>query len=200
MPASTNLYSRREVFRVDRSPMPPGTLVNPYYMASHLRLIDEARLAVDSGAPGLLDYLRTARIADANSQPEELPASDRLRMMIVLEAVFESVRLDICPHIPSRHEATFVWSSVDLAKRFRAEYLPTGQIHSCEISNGTATLRDGALLPPGINIRLSTVEELQIELARTTARAEQYWRGEQPMTTPELMVKGQVRIVSAMAD
>jgi hypothetical protein len=198
MLAATSAWPATAVFRVDRLAMPAGTLINPYYMASHVLRIDDARIVIESGVSALLDYLRISRIANTSLPPEERAASDMLRMMIVLEAVFEGVRLEKYPHIPSRQDATFVWPSIDLAREFRARYIPDGHMHLCEILNGTATLRDGALLPPGIDIHIASIEELQTEFAHTRARAERYWRGGDSMAMPELMVNGQVRIVSAI--
>jgi len=116
------------------------------------------------------------------------PAEERARTQLVLEAVFEHARVRVNEALPSRADCAFAWRTLDVARRFAAQYVPGGTIYRCTVIDGIAIELDGGLLPPGIDLS----RPVDQELPRVLERAGRYWRGEQPMTYPELLLTGTV--------
>jgi len=185
----------RTAFRVDHSPIPSGTMLFRYYMCQHAHLIDEMQSFIEAGFPSLAQYITAVewQQLDLSNKTVGL-ASDLTKMMVVLEAIFEHARKKFASHLPSRLDCVFVWSTLELAKKFREQYNPDGVIHHCVIQ-GEAVELDGSLLPPGINLSNLSPEVLTAEFQNTQLRAEKYWKADEPADLSELLVIGNVEVV-----
>jgi hypothetical protein len=113
--------------------------------------------------------------------------------MVLLEAIFERVRRHVQPEAPSRLEVVFAWSTRSVAERFCAEYCPGAVIHRCVLVAGMSVERDGALVVAAFDA-FEQPGLLAGRLRRVEERAEQYWRGQEPMAFPEVLVRGIVRV------
>jgi hypothetical protein len=184
------MASQRAVllFHVGAHPIPVGQILRPYALArEHHSLLRQSWSALADGFEAvehLLDgVLRNVPSTPGRYRPE----------MVLLEAIFERVRRNVRPEAPSRLEVVFTWGTRSVAERFCAEYYPGAVIHRCTLVEGMAVERGGALVvaafeafdqPGPLAGRLRGVEE----------RAEQYWRAQEPMGFPELLVRGIVRV------
>lgn len=119
--------------------------------------------------------------------------SDVMKMMVVLEAIFEHTRKKLASHLPSRLDCVFVWPTWEAAKRFRQEYIPEGVIHRC-LLQGEAVELDGGLVPPGINLSDLSHEAFASEFRATQLRAQKYWLAQESPELPELLVAGNVEV------
>jgi len=126
--------------------------------------------------------------------------ADAMKMMVVLEAIFEYTRTKLTSHLPSRLNCVFVWPTLELSKQFRHDYIPDGVIHRCCITQGDVVRLDGALLPPGIDLSNLSDEVFAAEFLATQLRAEKYWIAQEPPQLTELLVVGNVEIVEINAD
>jgi hypothetical protein len=186
------------VFQVGRFPLAPGTLLRPYYMGKHVDRISEIQAVLASRPTELLRYFSATTWPSAEQLDPELGfSSDILKMMAVLEAIFEEARKRLAPEMPSRLASIFAWPTLAVAERFKAEYLPTGTIHQCRVVEGAVIERDGGLLPPGIDLQSKSALAFQKELDATRLRAEAYWRGHRPQDFPELLIIGTVITIAA---
>ena len=179
--------SQDVLFHVAVPALAIGHVLSPYAFAQRsLDLLQQADRALEVGGGDAVAELVAGaawtRLQDSGGYPVE---------MILLEAVFERVRRQATPDLPSRFGAVFAWRTLALANRYQVAYHPTGVIHSCRLVAGRRVERDGALLvevfehadlkhPQGADLRW--VEE----------QAQRYWRGQHPMTFPEVLVHGTV--------
>ena len=181
-------------FRVDQRTIPPGARLRRYYMHEYAPLIDEMESFIEGGSILLAEHLTA-------SEWQQLDLSDRrtglesdvMKMMVVLETIFEYSRKKFASHLPSRLDCVFVWPTVELAKKFRQQYLPEGVIHRC-ILHGQAVQLDGGLLPPGIRLTDLSPEVFSAEFHATQLRAEKYWTAQEEPNLPELLVVGDVEV------
>ena len=177
------------VFHVSTQTIPPGQALQPYRLGVvYADLIATTRHALASGPEAVQALLGTAAWARLPAQQAYLPE------MVILEAVFEHVRCQRAPGFPSRLASSFAWARIELAQRFCTDYLPQGVIHRCHVVAGTAVELDGGLVAAGINLR----NPLDDELHQLEQRAHRYWRARQPMTFPELVVRGTVRVEASL--
>jgi len=184
------------VYHVGHMSLQPGEQLRRYYMHQHAQLVTQVKSMIDDGDVAFVHYLSTPEWQDLTIKGKVVvQKSDDLKMMIVLEAIFEQVRAKLALSLPSRLDCVFAWRSLELARRFRIQYLPEGTIHSCRVIEGSAVELDGGLLPPGINLTDLSPEVLSNELLTTQARAEKYWKAQASPDFPELLVKGSVEIV-----
>ena len=121
-------------------------------------------------------------------------------MMIVLEAIFEQARSKVAPLLPSHISCVFTWPSLELAHRYRTQYVPEGTIHRCRVIEGLAVELDGGLLPPGINLVDLSPSALSDEVRATQARAEKYWNVQVQSDFPELLIVGKVEVMDLVND
>lgn len=183
------------VFHVSREPLQPGEQLRRYYMHQYAQLIARIQSVLE-GATALAHYLSGPEWRQLNIENEITgQKSESLKMMIVLEAIFEGARVKMAPSLPSRLDCIFAWSSLELARRFRVQYLPEGTIHRCHVIEGLAVELDGGLLPPGINLKKLSLKALSDEIRTTQARAEKYWKAQTSFDFPELLIQGSVEIV-----
>ena len=189
------------VFHVGRQPLQPGVLLRRYYVHQYIRSVTQIQRAIDEGPAALTRDLSAPEWGRLNVNQGELGLdSDVLKMMIVLEAIFEGARTRIAPSLPSRMDCVFTWSSLELARRFRSQYAPEGIIHRCRVLEGSAVELDGGLLPPGINLADLSPGALSDELSSTRARAERYWNAGSSPDFPELLIVGSVEVVGLVKD
>lgn len=186
----------RVVYQVSTVPLAAGDQLRPYYLQRYADMIEATMAAIAAGEDALCDHCQS----DAWLRlplPDEFPAlgPEQLTMMIVLEALFELVRRQEAPRLPSRLKSIFSWPERELAHRFREAYVPGGIIHRCVIRSGSALDCDGALLPPGINLDQNGPLALAGEVHRVRQRAERYWRRDHTPEFPELLVSGSVEVV-----
>lgn len=197
------IHESREwmVFQVGHQPLQPGILLRRYYMHQYIRSVTQIQRVIDEGPAALTRDLSAPEWGRLNVNQGELGLdSDVLKMMIVLEAIFEGARTRIAPSLPSRMDCVFTWSSLELARRFRSQYAPEGTIHRCRVLEGSAVELDGGLLPPGINLADLSPGALSNEISSTRARAERYWRAGASPDFPELLVTGRVEVIETVTD
>jgi hypothetical protein len=184
------------VFQVGRKPLQPRVVLRRYYMHQYIQLVTYIQQTLDEGPASLARYLSTPEWQRLNLSQGELGFKpEDLKMMIVLEAIFEQVRAELAPWLPSRMNCVFTWSNIELADRFRSEYAPGGTIHRCRVMEGSAVELDGGLLPPGINLADLSPRTLADEVKATRARAEKYWNAQALPDFPELLIVGKVAVV-----
>ena len=176
------------LFHVAAGVLPVGLVLRPNAFAREYRaLIAQAEQAANVGTAAVRDLLASAEWNDSQQQGDH-----RIRM-ILLEALFERTRVRIDPRLPSRIDAVFAWGSLALARRYRAEYHPSGVIHRCSLSAGTAIKRDGALVVAAFetaDLAHPRVRDLRL----VEERAEHYWLAQAPMALPEVLAHGHVVI------
>jgi hypothetical protein len=182
-------------FRVDHGALPPGTRVHRYYMHRYSRLIDQMQSFVEAGSASLAQHLTASEwqqvdISDKTAGLE----SDVMKMMVVLEAIFEHTRKSFASHLPSRLDCVFVWPTLEFAKKFRQQYLPEGVIHRC-LLHGEVVELDGGLLPPGINLSDLSPEVFSAEFQAAQLRAEKYWVAQGSPSLSELLVVSNVEVM-----
>jgi hypothetical protein len=182
-------------FRVDHETIPPGSKVRRYYLHKYRRFIDQMQSFIEAGSTSLAQHLSTAEWQQLDLRDRQVNLeSDVVKMMVVLEAIFENARKKFASNLPSRLDCVFVWSTLELAKKFRQQYFPEGVIHRCKIL-GEAVELDGGLLPPGINLSDLSLEIFSVEFEATRLRAKQYWTAQEAPNLAELLVVGDVEVV-----
>jgi Protein of unknown function (DUF2441) len=182
-------------FRVDHDTISPGSKVRRYYMHKYGRFIDQMQSFIEAGSASLAQHLSAAEWQQLDLSDKRISLeSDVVKMMVVLEAIFEHTRKKFASHLPSRLDCVFVWSTLELAKKFRQQYFPEGVIHRCKI-RGEAVELDGGFLPPGINLSNLSLEIFSAEFHATQLRAKQYWTAQESPNLAELLVVGNVEVV-----
>ncbi len=178
------------LFHVASHELPTGQVLLPYAVASeypHLVRMAEASIGAGQVAIQRLmageEWMRLVRQGGYRSE------------MVLLEAAFERARGQVAPHLPSRLDAVYVWSSLDLAERFRAKYRPSGIIHRCALVDGTTLERDGALVVEAFEAA-NLSHPTDHDLRQVDERAIRYWEARSPMALPELLVHGTVIIAA----
>lgn len=163
------------VFQVGRKPLQPRVQLRRYYMHQYVRFVTQIQSVLDEGPAVLARHLSAPEWQRLNFDTDQQGLDpENLKMMIVLEAIFEQTRLKIAPSLPSRMSCVFTWPSLELASRFRIEYLPGRTIHRCRVIKGLAVELDGGLLPPGINLADLSSSVLSDEVHAAQGRAEKY--------------------------
>ena len=182
-------------FRVDQRTIPSGTMLLRYYMNQYAQLISQMQSLIEAGSSSLAQYLTAFEWQrfDLSNKTVGLE-SEMMKMMVVLEAIFEHARKKFASPLPSRLDCVFVWPTLELAKKFRQEYTPDSVIHRCTIQ-GDAVELDGGLLPPGINLSDLSPEVFSSEFQATQLRAEKYWTAQESPILSELLVVGNVEVV-----
>ena len=184
------------VFRVDRRTIPSGTRLRRYYMHRHAHLVSQIQSFIEAGSSSLARHLTASEWQQIDLRDKTVGLdSDVLKMMVVLESVFEHARKKLASHLPSRLDCVFVWPTLELAEKFRKQYVPEGLIHRCCIMQGEAIELDGGLLPPGINLSDLTPDVFSAEFQATQSRAEKYWFAQDAPYLSELLVVGNVEVV-----
>ena len=178
------------LFHVGAHPVPVGQVLRPYGLACEQQtLLRQCERALVDGADEIEHLLEGVR-RDVPSTP------GRYRLeMVLLEAIFERVRRHVQPEAPSRLEVVFTWRTRSVAERFCAEYCPGAVIHRCTLVAGMTAERDGALVVAAFDA-FDQPGPLAGRLNRLEERAEQYWRAQEPMAFPEVLVRGIVRVES----
>lgn len=190
------------VYQVGRQPLQPGVQLRQYYMQRYLRFVTQVQSVIDKGPAVLAHHLSANQWKHLNIIDTDEPGlePESLKMMIVLEAIFEQARLKIAPSLPSRMKCVFTWPSLEVARRFRIQYVPGGTTHRCRVIAGSAVELDGGLLPPGINLANLSPSALSHEVHATRARAEKYWNAQASPDFPELLIVGNVEVVALAND
>jgi hypothetical protein len=169
------------LFHVSSRPIGAGQHLRPYHMRRRYgSLLVAANDALTRGADAAARLLASAEWVRLAARREYIPE------FVLLETVFERSRAEIAPMLPSRLDAVFGWRTLELARQFRLRYRPDGAIYRCIAQGDAATERDGALVAAGINLALPLADELRAVAERAT----RYWRGEEPMAMPEVLVAG----------
>jgi len=182
-------------FRVDHRVIPSGTMLFRYYMYQYAPLIDQMQSFIEAGSSSLAQYLTATEWQQLDLSNSSVGLeSNIIKMMVVLEAIFDHTRKKFAFHLPSRLDCVFVWSTLESAKKFRQQYNPDGVIHRCVIQ-GEAVELDGSLLPPGINLSNLSSDMLSVEFQKTQLRAEKYWKAQEPADLSELLVAGNAEVV-----
>jgi hypothetical protein len=165
-------------------------------MHQYAQFIDQIQSFIEAGSASLAHHLRASewQQIDLSDKTAGLE-SDVMKMMVVLEAIFEHTRKKFASYLPSRLDCVFVWPTLELAKKFREQYMPEGVIHRCCIMQGEAVELDGGLLPPGINLSDLSPEVFAAGLQATQLRAEKYWDAQEAPHLSELLVVGNVEVV-----
>ena len=183
-------------FRVDQRTIPSGNRLRKYYMHQYACMIGQMQSLIEAGFASLVQYLNTSEWQQISFSDKTVSLeSDSLKMMVILEAIFEHAREKFAPHLPSRLNCVFVWPTLELAKKFREQYLPEGVIHRCCVMRGEAVEMDGGLLPPGINLSNLSPEIFYAEFQAARLRAEKYWVAQELPNQAELLVVGDVEVV-----
>ena len=176
------------LYHVAASPIPVGKVLLPYAIgrerAAVLQLVVSA---LGRGSDAL------ARLLAGDAWERLRGEGEYVAEMVLLEALFEQVRVALVPRASSRLGAVFAWGSLDLARRYRTEYQPGGVILRCVLAVGSADERDGALLVEAFETADLAAPRPQ-DLRRVEGLAVRYWAGRAPMAFPELLVRGRVRV------
>ncbi|THD65867.1 hypothetical protein E7Z59_14905 [Robertkochia marina] len=106
----------------------------------------------------------------------------------------------INPEFSSRLDSIFAWPTLEVAQRFKEDYIPNGVIHRCIVKTGTAIEMCGDLLPPGIDLSNPNERVFKLQLEQTTRRARTYWTQRNKAILPELLIEGTVLVVSVIDD
>ena len=183
-------------FRVDHTTIPSGTRLRRYYLHHYTQFMVRMQPLIEEGAVSLAEHLKAPewQQLDLRNGPVGLE-SEEMKMMVVLEAIFEHTRQKLAPHLPSRLACVFVWPTLEFAKNFRKQFIPEGIIHRCCIMQGEAVELDGSLLPPGINLSDLSPEIFSAEFQAALLRAEKYWLAQESPKLSELLVVGSVEVM-----
>lgn len=189
------------VFQVGRKPLRQRVQLRRYYMHQYLGFVTRIQSVIDESYAALARQLSAPAWQHLNVDTNEFhPEPEGIKMMIVLEAIFEQARLKVAPLLPSRINCVFTWPSLELAHRYRIQYVPEGTIHCCRVIEGLAVELDAGLLPPGINLVDLSPSALSDEVRATRARAEKYWNVQVQSDFPELLIVGKVEVVDLVND
>lgn len=173
---------RRMFFRVDKPGIRLGEVKgpNPFRTANQgLVQTMEAAMAIGPGAVQSLllsDRWFSLRQGQTTCAPT-----------ILIEIVYEQVRIEIDPALPSRWDCHYLFDALTFARRFRDERRPGYAIYSCECE-GPALCFDMATVSKG----LSDLVHLSLELDQLRVRAITYWGGLVKPTFPEILATGRV--------
>ena len=189
------------VYRVDLKSIPVGEHLNAYYIKEFSQLINFIINQLRGGADELLNYLSSPdwQSLELISSSIKLD-SETLKMMVVLESIFENERQLINPEFSSRLDSIFAWPTIEVAQSFKKDYIPNGVIHRCIVKNGNAIEMCGDLLPPGIDLNNLNAKIFSRQLENTTLRARTYWKQLNKAILPELLIKGTVLVESVIND
>jgi hypothetical protein len=184
------------VFRVDHKAIPAGALLRMHHMHRHSRLIEQLQSFIEAGYSSLARHLSDTEWKRLNLSERTIGLeSDVVKMMVVLEAIFEHTRKMMAPNLPCRLDCIFTWPTLEIAREFRETYIPEGVIHRCRITEGEAVMLDGGQLPPGISLSDLSPGVFSAEFRDTQSRAEKYWLAQEPPILSELLVMGSVKVV-----
>lgn len=184
------------VFRVDHKAIPPGDRLRRYHMHQYARLVAQLQSFIEAGSSSLARHLSAPEWQRIDLSERTIGLeSDVVKMLVVLEAIFEHTRKRSATNLPSRLDCVFAWPTLEVAREFREEYIPEGVIHRCCITEGEAVTLDGGLLPPGISLSDLSPEVFSAEFQASQSRAEKYWLAQEPPTLSELLVVGNVEVV-----
>ena len=182
------------LYHVSACPIPVGRVLLPYAVgrerASAVRL---AVSALGEGSEAL------ALLLAGDAWKRLRGEGEHVAEMILLEALFERVRVAVAPRSPSRLNAVFAWRSLGLARRYRADYRPGGVVLRCVLDAGTAEERDGAVVVEAFEIA-DLADPRPRDLRRVEALAVRYWAARAPMAFPELLVRGRVRVEGVITE
>jgi hypothetical protein len=107
----------RTAFRVDHSSIAPGTRLRRYYMHQYAQLIGQMQSFIDAGSLSLAQHLTASAWQQIDLSDKRIGLeSDVMKMMVVLEAIFEHARKKVAAHLPSRLDCVFVWPTLELAQ------------------------------------------------------------------------------------
>ena len=121
------------LYHVTAHPIPVGRVLLPYAVGREYATV--LRLA----GSALQDGSKALALLLAGDAWERLRGEGGcVAEMILLEALFEQVRIAVMPQSPGRLGAVFAWGSLGLAHWYRAEYRPGGVVLRCVLDAGTA--------------------------------------------------------------
>jgi hypothetical protein len=160
----------------------------PYAVGrEHTTVLRLAVRALEEGSDALALLLAGDAWECLHGEGEQVAAK------VLLEALFEWVRVALVPQSHSRLGAVFCWESLDLAHRYRTEYQPGGVILRCVLDAGTAEERDGAVVVEAFETT-NLADPRPRDLHRAERLAARYWAAQAPMAFPELLIHGRVRV------
>jgi hypothetical protein len=189
------------VFQVGREPLQQGVQLRRYYMHQYVGFVTQIQSVIDESSAALARHLSAPEWQHLHLDTNEFdPEPEGIKKMIVLEAIFEQARSKVAPLLPSRINCVFTWPSLEIAHRYRIQYVPEGTIHRCRVIEGLAVELDGGLLPPGINLVDLSPSALSDEIRATRVRAEKYWNVQVSSDFPELLIVGKVGVVDLVND
>lgn len=182
------------LYHIAANPIPVGKVLLPYAVGrERAAVLQLAASALWEGSDALARLL-------AGEAWQRLRGEDGyVAEMVLLEALFERVRVALVPRSPSRLGAVFAWESLDLARRYRTEYQPGGVILRCVLAAGTAEEHDGAILVEAFETA-DLADPRPQDLRRVEGLAVRYWAGRAPMAFPELLVRGRVRVEGVITE
>ncbi len=182
------------LYHVAAWPLPVGNVLLPYAVGrARATVLQQAIRALGEGSDALALLL-------ASDAWEHLRGDGALTAeMVLLEALFERVRVALVPRSLSRLGAVFTWESLDLARRYRTEFQPDGVILRCVLAAGTAEERDGAVVVEAFETA-DLADPRPRDLRRVERLAARYWAAQAPMAFPELLVRGRVRVAGVITE
>jgi hypothetical protein len=191
-PHVVRLAGHPVLYHVSGTALPAGHVLQQYALARDchepLARISQAR---QSGLRAVVDLI-------ASDVWHSLPnCGPYPRPMMLLEAVFEWMRVQSAPALPSRLAAVFAWETLALANRYRAAYRPGGVIHRGQLVSGRSATHDAALIVGAFeaaDLITPTMRDVQL----VEERAARYWRGLAPMALPEVLVHGDLVVESVI--
>jgi hypothetical protein len=187
----------RTVYHVSERAIRSGEMISRYVLGQYGGLL-ASLLARSTGEPGaLLEELRGMDSRSDGDGDQWRRADPATRMLIGLEAIFEVQRRAYAPTAPSRLDCRFAWADLQSAACFRSSYRSNGIIYECRIESGQAHVRDGGLLPPGIDLVNLGNREGSASFWAAVERGRRYWLAAEPMILPELLIDGAVVVVRA---
>ena len=170
-----------ELVHVSGESIEPGQVLRPYELTGRLREpLDLARRALDG---------------DQAARSTLLTGQDRLRntfkthpemQMVLMEVVFERVRAELAPALPSQLESAFCWPTLEMARWFQATYRPTGVIHRCLLTEGDAIARESSFVVGGVDLSARFDDAIRA----VEQRGVRYWTIDAPHEYPEVLVRG----------
>jgi hypothetical protein len=106
----------RIAFRIDPGTLPAGARLRRYHMHRQAQQIDRMQKVIQAGSRSLAGYLLSPEWRQLDLSDGAVgPGTDALKMMVILEAIFEHARRRLASPLPSRLDCVFVWPALDPA-------------------------------------------------------------------------------------
>ncbi len=179
-----------QLFHVGDGVIAPGRELRKYRLAEDKRdVLELVHLALDGNLEA-----RTTLLTGTGRLRRRF-RSDPTMQLVLIEAIFERVRLRVAPGLPSRFDSVFLWPTLRLAQDFRERYRSHGLIHRCVLVEGDPLSRDASFVAAGMDLSVPVDDEVR----KIEQRAVEYWRADAHISYPEVLVQGIVVVTEVLA-